>query len=412
VHLADKKGLNFKVILENVPHEEFIGDPYRIRQILLNLLSNALKFTDTGSISLTLNEEICDEKTIHLIFIIRDTGCGIKQSSIERLFEEFEQADASVARVHGGSGLGLAIVKRLVDALHGTIVVSSHPDKGSQFTVTLPVLLSQNEEHSILSCESQTALIVDEEAESLRSLTHLCDMMHISSTSFTTAKNALAYVKDHPHEFSLCLLQRTLPDMTAHAFVAQIRKICLNAPLIFVMSNGLDGVQTQDNPSVSAYIQKPLFASDLYQLLSHTCLSDVPESVPTKTKRYDGCKILSVEDNKMNQLIITKILEMLGIEVFVASNGIEAVHFMKNNAEKDAIDLIFMDERMPLMDGITATKKIRALHIDIPIIALSANAFKKDVERSLQSGMNAHLAKPLDKKRLYEILETYLSPKV
>lgn len=411
-NVAEKKGLDFNVILDTIPHEELIGDPYRIRQILLNLLSNALKFTDTGSISLTVNEEQYDEKTVQLIFIIRDTGCGMPQSSIARLFEEFEQADASVARIHGGSGLGLAIVKSLVDAMHGTIEASSHLHEGSQFTVTLPLAISSKEEQFMLSCDTQTVLIVDEDEQSIRSLSHLCDILHLSTHSFTTAQQAFAYVHDHRNEFSVYFVSHTLPDMTGRTFASHIRKQCSNVPLIFIMSDHVATIDTQEDSSVSAYIQKPLFASELYELLIYHCLFDVTEPVIDTKRRYDGCKILSVEDKDMNQLIITKILEKLGIEVFVASDGMKAVDFMKNNLQKDEIDMILMDERMPLMDGLTATKKMRALHVDIPIVALSANAFKKDIERSLQSGMNAHLAKPLNKTKLYEILDTYLSPKV
>jgi len=408
-NLAEKKGLTFNVILGDVPHEELIGDQYRIRQILLNLLSNALKFTETGSLSLSIHEESLEESKIHLIFAIRDTGCGMRQNFISHLFEEFEQADASVASVHGGSGLGLAIVKNLIALMQGTIEVSSHIQGGSQFTVNLPLLISPNEEKIVFSADSHTALIVDNDVHRIQSLTHLCDTMKIPSFSFTSCVKALAYIEDHPCKFSFCLLNDTLSHMTGVALAYRIREKSQNSPLIFVLSDNLNTIQMQEDSCISGFMQKPLFASELYHHLSQSNPLEEKKCVDENPKRYDGCKILSVEDNAINQLIITKILEKVGIEVFAAENGVEAVDFMQNNKERDAVDLILMDERMPRMDGLTATKKIRAFNTHIPIIALSANAFKEDVERSLQAGMNAHLSKPLDRKLLYKILDTYLT---
>jgi signal transduction histidine kinase/DNA-binding response OmpR family regulator len=409
-NLSKKKGLSFKVILNDIDDEQLIGDQYRIRQIVFNLLSNGLKFTDKGSLILTVKEERIDDKTTNLILSVQDTGCGIKKDTISRLFEQFEQADASVVSKHGGSGLGLSISKQLVTAMKGTINVESEVAVGSQFSVTLPLAISCKKNEVRESLNNHSAIIVDNDEDTMNELLKIFDVWNVKNKGFKSSLKALEYIKENPTEFSLYLFDFKMPNLNGFELAQRIRAINKEDVNIIVSNYDLNELRVQNNHSVTSFIQKPIFKSELYDHIINRFTKDAFVNTNQKQLNYRGFKILSVEDNGINQLIIRNILEKVGIEIFVASNGLQAIDFMKTNEERNNIDIIFMDVRMPGMDGLTATKKIREFNKNIPIIALSANAFDIDVKKSLDAGMNAHLSKPLDKVRLFEILKEYLHP--
>ncbi len=410
-NLAKQKGLNFKVLLDVVQDEELVGDQYRIRQIIVNLLSNGLKFTEKGTLTLTVNEKRIDDKTTNLILEVQDTGCGMGKDTILRLFDPFEQADASVVRIHGGSGLGMPITKHLITAMNGTIDVESELAVGSKFSVTIPLAISENEEELIVALDNQTAMIVDDDEDTIKYLSKIFDSWNVKNKGFTSSLKALEYIKENPKEFSIYILDFKMPDLTGFELAKRVKKINNEVVIIMISSYDLDELRAQNNHCVTTFIQKPIFRSELYNHIINKVAKVVIVKKIQEIVRYDGFKILSVEDDDINQLIIKNLLEKLGIEIFVASNGIQAIDFMKTNDEKANIDIIFMDVRMPEIDGLTATKKIREFNKNIPIIALSANAFDEDVRKSFDVGMNAHLSKPLDKVQLYEILKEYLHKK-
>jgi signal transduction histidine kinase/CheY-like chemotaxis protein len=408
-NLAKKKGIDFKVILGVVQDEELIGDQYRLRQIMYNLLSNGLKFTEKGTLTFTIKEKRINKKITNLIFIVEDTGCGMEKETISRLFEQFEQADASVVRKHGGSGLGLAITKHLVTAMKGKIEVESKVGLGSKFTVNIPLGISENIEEVSVSLENKKALIVDDDPDTIKYISKIFDLWKVKNMSFQSSLKALEYINKHPKEFSIYIFDYKMPELNGIQLAKKVREINHDAIIIMVSCYDLDELRAQNTNCVSTFIQKPIFKSELY---NHIINKFAQVEVVAKTNvlhQYNGLKVLSVEDNEINQLIIKKLLEKVGLKVFYASNGLEAIEFMRNNEERDNIKLILMDIRMPKMDGLTATKSIREFNEKIPIIALSANAFSEDIRKSMDAGMNEHISKPIDKLELYEILNKYLN---
>jgi signal transduction histidine kinase/CheY-like chemotaxis protein len=408
-NLAKKKGIDFKVILSVVQDEELIGDQYRLRQIMYNLLSNGLKFTEKGTLTFTIKEKRINKKITNLIFIVEDTGCGMEKETISRLFEQFEQADASVVRKHGGSGLGLAITKHLVTAMKGEIEVESKVGLGSKFTVIIPLGISENIEEVSVSLENKKALIVDDDPDTIKYISKIFDLWKVKNMSFQSSLKAFEYINKHPKEFSIYIFDYKMPELNGIQLAKKVREINHDAIIIMVSCYDLDELRAQNTNCVSTFIQKPIFKSELY---NHIINKFAQVEVVAKTNvlhQYNGLKVLSVEDNEINQLIIKKLLEKVGLKVFYASNGLEAIEFMRNNEERDNIKLILMDIRMPKMDGLTATKSIREFNEKIPIIALSANAFSEDIRKSMDAGMNEHISKPIDKLELYEILNKYLN---
>jgi CheY-like chemotaxis protein len=292
--------------------------------------------------------------------------------------------------------------------MNGTIDVKSDLDVGSKFSVTIPLAISEKEKELNIALDNEIAIIVDDDENTIKYLSRIFDLWKVKNKGFTSSVKALEYIKDNPKEFSIYLFDFKMPDLNGIELAQRVIDINKDAAIILVSGYDLDELKAQNNNCISTFIQKPIFRSELYNHIINQFAKVEIICKSQKLVRYDGFKILSVEDNDINQLIIKKLLEKVGIEIFSAANGLEAVNFMKTNDEKDKIDIIFMDVRMPEMDGLTATKKIREFNKDIPIIALSANAFDEDVRKSLKVGMNAHLSKPLDKVQLYEVLKKYL----
>jgi signal transduction histidine kinase/CheY-like chemotaxis protein len=407
-NLTKRKGIEFKVNLSQIQAEELIGDEYRIRQIILNLLSNAYKFTDHGGIIISVKEEKLDSTHANLILEVEDTGCGMNSETLSKLYDQFEQADASTVRMHGGSGLGLSITKHLVSMMAGTIDVKSKVGEGTKFTVSLPLKISTRQENIEVSFLASKAIIVDDDEQTCVYLSKVFDSWNIENKSFTDSQEALEYIKRKPDEYSIYVFDFLMPNINGIDLAKEVKKINKKAVIIIVSGYDIEEIKAKDNKCVSSFIQKPIFKSELYNHIINNVPEDTRKEKKLTDENFRDKKVLCVEDVKINQMIITKLLEKVGITVYQAGNGIEAVEFMKNNEEKDNINLILMDIRMPKMDGLTATSKIREFNTEVPIIALSANAFEEDINKSLAAGMNNHLSKPIDKEKLGKLLEEYL----
>jgi signal transduction histidine kinase/CheY-like chemotaxis protein len=407
-NLTKRKGIEFKVNLSQIQAEELIGDEYRIRQIILNLLSNAYKFTDHGGIIISVKEEKLDSTHANLILEVEDTGCGMNSETLSKLYDQFEQADASTVRMHGGSGLGLSITKHLVEMMAGTIDVESKVNKGTKFTVSLPLKISARQENIEVSFLASKAIIVDDDEQTCVYLSKVFDSWNIENKSFTDSQEALEYIKRKPDEYSIYVFDFLMPKINGIDLAKEIKKINKKAVIIIVSGYDIEEIKAKDNKCVSSFIQKPIFKSELYNHIINNVPEDTRKEKKLTDENFRDKKVLCVEDVKINQMIITKLLEKVGITVYQAGNGIEAVEFMKNNEEKDNINLILMDIRMPKMDGLTATSKIREFNTEVPIIALSANAFEEDINKSLAAGMNNHLSKPINMEKLGKLLEEYL----
>lgn len=431
---AQKRDLNFEVSLARVDAEHLLGDALRLNQILINILSNALKFTPSGgSIRLEVHQLHKKNNNVRFRFIIRDTGIGMSQEFIQRLYTPFEQASTTTAAKCGGTGLGMAITKNLVSLLGGTIFVKSEEGKGTEFTVEIPFGLSgQQLERNKGDLEPLKVLIVDDDHDTCEHASLLLDKMGLRTRWVLSGAEAVKLVRESHNngdDYDVCFIDWKMPDMDGMETVSRIRNEVGPETLIIIISAyDWSSIEAEARAiGANGFISKPFFASNLYNtLMSLTrSVADAKQKVkapeqqeakaaPVEHQQYDftGKRILLVEDNEFNREIAQEFLEMAGATVECAENGSEAVDFF-TNSESGHYDIILMDVQMPIMDGYEATRTIRAsAHPDassIPILAMTANAFSEDVAAAVASGMNGHIAKPIDVATLYRLLNSHLN---
>ena len=420
---------------------EFInGDPYRIRQIIINLVSNAIKFTSKGEIKINVSrsknpsgkgpDEILNVS-------VSDTGIGIPAEKLNYIFEGFKQADSSIARQYGGSGLGLAISKHLAHAMDGDLTVKSSPGEGSVFTLSLPASFSEEpaEADRVEPCLAhiKKMLIVDDNAENARILNNMA--ASVSGADIVCASNALdaleklsaASKTDAP--FEAAIIDYKMPFLDGMALVEKMRQIeKLSGVKIIVMSAACDMmpvIARFQRLSVGAFINKPVRKAELLKVLcgldriaregaAGSVRAGSPPAAADAGKTvlgpYAATTVLLVEDNDINLKIIKEMVARNSVgEIVVARNGQEAVDISENKH----IDLIFMDIQMPVLDGYAASKKIRSSsggNRSVPIVAITANALKGDREKCLQAGMNDYMSKPFQPSVITDMLAKYAAP--
>jgi CheY-like chemotaxis protein len=394
-----------------------MGDSYRIRQVVLNLLSNAVKFTDSGgTISLDLKERKINDQKLLLIIEVSDTGCGMSDNMQKRLFGKFEQEDATTVRKYGGSGLGLSISKSLIELMHGEIFVSSKLGVGTKFTVQIPLeIVKEPSLKTNLDISKLDALVVDNNKDTCKYINSILKSWKLESEYTTSSIKALEMVKNrivNDNEYNLYIVDLRMPKMNGLELVKNIKAMIKSEALIILIS-GYDISEFKMEVEANGrenFLRKPVFPSELFNtLIARIGAKDILDSTYEQKVGVNlkGMKILLVEDDSINQLIAKKLLEMAGAIVIIANNGKEAVEEIKNKSNE--VDLILMDIQMPIMDGYTATRKIRQLDLEyaktIPIYALSANSFQKDIDKSLEAGMNGHISKPIEPNNLFAILE-------
>ncbi len=418
---TDASRLQLDVHLAVLKNEEVYGDSLRIRQVFINILSNAVKYTPDGG---RINVEVQQEKAGHkgysnYVFRCADTGIGMSQAFLEKLFQPFERVQDSTNSKVLGTGLGLAITKNLVDLMNGDIQVESELGKGSVFTVTLPLKL-QNMEYEETPEEwlGIHSLIADDDQQICESTTELLEKMGLRAQFVTTGREAISRVvqaKDTPDPYELVILDWKMPDLDGISAARRIRtEIGPDIPVIVLAAYDWSEIESEARDAgVTAFLSKPFYRSKMCYLLRE--LSGEIEaawSPAADAGDFSGKRVLLVEDNEINLEISQTLLEEMGLQVETASNGEEAVQRVVQSAE-EYYDLILMDIRMPVMDGYQATKAIRALERkdtpDIPIIAMTANAFAEDVREALQAGMDFHLAKPVDIDKLQQVLYQFLT---
>ena len=424
---SQMKGLQLICPATPVIQQWVKADPGRIRQILTNLIANAIKFTSHGEIAvyLKLVEEAGDIKTFH--FEVRDTGIGIKKSQQERLFDTFSQADNSTTRQYGGTGLGLSICKKLVELMDGKIGVISEEGQGSTFWFTLPLQKTERIDEPVIyntEISNQRILIVDDNATNLELMHQLHNIWNIPHTLVNSGRAAIkelmsAAKSNNP--YSTAILDMHMPEMDGLTLCAKIQDSPLikSTKLIMASSQAQRGdTLKMKDAGFKGYITKPIQQSELFNVL--LMVSGCNKSSPKFVTRHSATEqiqyrahILVVEDNPTNQLVIEGLLHALGVTVDLASNGLEAISSLQNYAGHD---LIFMDCQMPVLDGYEATKKIRSkqtgvTNCDIPIIAMTANAMTGDKEKCLAAGMDDYLAKPIEPTRVMEMLGKWLPKK-
>lgn len=411
---CNDKGIDFKFTIGNIEFENLVGDSYRIRQVLLNLISNAFKFTENnGTIEVFLNEEKNDGKVI-LSLIVSDTGCGMDKELQKRLFNKFEQQDATTVRKYGGSGLGLSICQSLVDLMDGKISVESKKNVGTKFTVKVPLEIGKSADIIAENAfQELDVLIVDDDEETCKYISSILNKWNVSTEYCLSSILAIEKVKErilNKNEYSLYIIDIKIPSMNGFELSNKLEKIIKNdSKIIMISSYDIDEIKRISNDfELKRYIRKPIFQSELYyKIVGLLDINSVAkEEINEIPDTLEDVNVLLVEDNKMNQLIASRIIQKKGAKVDLCNNGQQAVDAIRNRINE--YDVIFMDIQMPIMDGYEATKIIRSMDNEyaknIEIYAMTANSFNKDVQKSKDYGMNGHISKPIDTKNLFSIL--------
>jgi PAS domain S-box-containing protein len=401
------------------------GDPVRIRQILLNLADNALKFTAEGEISVSATVEKELDDSIMLRFSVKDTGIGIAADKVDAIFDAFTQADSSTTRKYGGTGLGLSICKRLVEVMNGKIGVLSRENAGSEFwfTLTLEKPFNPLNDSRINPLENIRMLAVDDNSTNRRLLSLLLESWNSRCTVSQSGTEALKLLREATQAgdpFSIAILDMQMPEMDGEELGQQIiQDPAIKTPKMVMMSSiGAWGDETRLlELGFSSYLTKPIKQSQLSDCLISLCrvekeFDSTPHAADKTHSEPDNTdiKILIAEDNSINQLVAVRIIEKLGYETDVACNGEEVLEILK----QQHYDIVFMDCQMPVMDGYKATEILRSencetMNPNVVVIAMTANALEGDREKCLRCGMNDYLPKPVTPTSVSNVLSSWLS---
>lgn len=428
---AQQKDLELVVDMSPDIPDIIIGDPLRLRQILTNLLSNALKFTETGTVKLQVKMKELVEEQLRIYFAVEDTGVGIPANEVGRLFEKFTQVDASTSRKHGGTGLGLNITQMLVQLMGGKIDVTSELGKGSRFFFSLNMItgnqLTDPKKIKLKKAASDFhVLVVEDRLDTAQVLVDLFNFWGISVVSVVTLKEAEKKLKNQ--EFDLIFVNFMLGGLEAKEILKTIEKTRkeMLSKLVFLTqvksSVALDKIRKQQK---YGFIMKPILQNNLHKLLEADSIQGFHEdyviaerTLPRtlniekkKTNKAGGQRILLAEDQLINRKIVTQLLDKKELLVDTVENGKKALEAVKENPSR--YSLVLMDVQMPQMDGFEATEKIRAFQkkegrMHIPIIAMTAHAMKGDKEKCLSAGMDDYISKPINANNLYKIIEKHL----
>lgn len=393
------------------------GDPLRISQVLTNLLSNALKFTEQGEIMLSVDVTNSDQQQVELRFSVTDSGIGISEEQQQRLFKAFSQADSSTTRRYGGTGLGLTISQHLVQLMGGTIGVDSKAGQGATFHFNLPLQVAVSTFNAQLTeLEGLPILVVDDNHSSIEVLTRMLSGFGFEVYSANSGLQALTSLDEIPTP-KLIISDYRMPQMDGLELVRQLKQRQLSPAHTIMLTAHSDQIVQQQTTElgIGAVLTKPTNPSTLLdtiqELLGNQPGSSLVRRKPKHTltaaqlEHINGKRVLLVEDNLINQQVARELLLTLGLRVDIAEHGQVALKLL----ETEQFDLILMDCQMPVLDGYQTTMTIRSqLKLTVPIIAMTANAMQGDRERCLEAGMDDHFAKPIDIEVLHQMLWQYL----
>ncbi len=416
--LREKPDVRFAIRTEPVTPDRLVGDPLRLRQVLVNLVDNALKFTERGSVELHTRLIEQDERGCVLHIVVRDTGIGMSAESVGQLFQPFTQADISTTRRYGGTGLGLSISKRLIELMGGDISVESAPGVGSAFTVSVPFEHGTRDLRRAEALAGRRILVVDDSQTARETLAAMLEDFGCVVATVGSGKAALARIEAEAQRFDLVVVDWKMPEMDG---VETLRHLRARFPdrvstVMMVTAFGHDTLlEKVGRTQLDGFLIKPFNPSILYDTLMQ--IFGVEERRPERAARPSGRegqarealagrRVLLVEDNLINQQVAEELLAAVGVETAHAPNGQVALARLAD----EHFDAVLMDIQMPVMDGITATRRIREQprYADLPIIAMTAHALPHEQEKSLAIGMNAHVTKPIEPERLYETLARWI----
>ncbi len=418
---AGDKGIEFIISKgEKVP-AGLVGDPLRLGQILLNLTNNAIKFTDNGEVIIDVRVEKMTKKQVWIKFSIKDTGIGMTEEQISKLFSAFMQADASTTRKYGGTGLGLSISKNLVEMMGGQLSVNSQYGKGSEFFFTCHFKTSARSEitkeiipHEL---EDLKVLLVEDNAYTREVIESYLHSFGFNTRSVSCGEDAVE--ESGNYFFDLLLIDYMMPGINGVETWVKIKKKLDKEkhPKIMLISSysKKELYEEADKAGIDEILAKPITQSTLFNAIVNVFLENRNREIGKNNnypKGFDeirGAVILVVEDNEINQQIVKELLEIEGFWVEIAENGQIAINKINEN---NHYDLILMDLQMPIMDGYTAANKLRNDHkISTPIIALSADAMEGTGTAAKEAGMNDYISKPIDIQELFGVMATYIDPK-
>ncbi|HYE93039.1 MAG TPA: response regulator [Terriglobales bacterium] len=411
---AHQKGLELVHLVRPIVPDALVGDPGRLRQVVVNLVGNAIKFTETGEVVVDVALESADAASVVLRVAVSDSGIGMTPEVQARVFESFTQADASTTRRYGGTGLGLAISSQLVGLMGGRIWVESERARGSrfQFTARFARAAERAEGREVAGLDGVSTLIVDDNAVSRRTIAETLGAWGMEThavASGPAALEAVATADAVGRPFKVLVVDQQMPGMDGFALVEALRRTQASHSGIVLMLSALDApdeLARCGELGIESHVRKPCSQSDLLDgVMAALARSAAPRAEPARTasawQPQRRLRVLVAEDSVPNQQVARGFLERWGHDVAVVANGRAAVEAVR----REAFDLVLMDVQMPEMDGYEATRQLRADRVRVPIIATTANALKGDRERCLAAGMDDYVPKPLDARALFQAVE-------
>jgi len=414
---AAKKMLDLAYMIENQTPPVVMGDVTRLRQVLVNLLGNAVKFTESGEVVVNVKSFLVENNQHEIQISVRDTGIGIPADKVDKLFQSFSQVDTSTTRKFGGTGLGLAISKQLVERMGGTMWVESEEGKGSTFYFTILVdvepdakPLTSNDVQPQLS--GKRILIVDDNATNRLILIKQTESWGMLPNAVSSGAEALVMLESG-EAFDIAILDMQMPEMDGFSLAQRINSLAVDSSLPMIILTSIERSQARSGDAkISAFLNKPIKTSNLFNVLIDIVNTEpVKKKAPKKLTAVDPemgarhpLRILLAEDNMVNQKVAISILKRLGYRADVAANGVETIEAL----ERQTYDVVFMDIQMPEMDGNEATQKIRARwpqERQPHIIAMTAHALEGDREKYISRGMDDYVSKPVSIEALVKALE-------
>ncbi len=407
---------------EGIP-DIIIGDPLRLRQILTNLLTNAIKFTTDGVVKLSVKLSDNIEEQLRLNFCVSDTGIGVSSEVIEKLFATYTQADTSITRTHGGTGLGLNISQKLVSLMGGTITAESTLNKGSDFMFTLNLISGErNSEKQLVTkipnLDNFNILIVDGNKDAGKVISDILNNYNLKNKIAYSLDEAVSFVKKE--EFDLLFIDFNLNGMSGDQIIDEFSKVfpdnTLNIVFLSQIKSSIEVIKLQKTKNYD-FITKPILRTKIQKYFDKKYgvvdSSNLKKEKSGETINSRKARILVAEDQILNMKIVTQLLQKKGWEVIAAENGKIAVDIFEENPND--IDVVLMDVQMPEMDGLMATKAIREIELEsgnhTPILAMTAFAMKGDKEKCLNAGMDYYISKPINPSELYKVIEKFIIAK-
>ncbi len=430
VEKAAMKGLELIVDIDAGVPPALVGDPLRIGQVLINYANNAVKFTERGEIDLKVSLLEQQGDAVMLKFSVKDTGIGLSEVQVAQLFRSFQQADSSTSRRYGGTGLGLAIAKNLSELMGGTVGVSSQPGEGSTFWFTVRLTISEVAANSVLlrsELEGKRVLVVDDNSTARRVLHDLLLSIGLQAVEADSGDAALHIVDEAIRQnrpFDVLIIDWQMPGMDGFELARRLhqRPVPSMPPIVMATAHDIEAMRDLDTDHlIRETLAKPINGSTLFDCIAKVFASarqdiDRSRTVPAISNAISqqlatiaGARLLLVEDNDLNQEVASELLRDAGFVVDIAGNGQIAL----DKLAESQYDLVLMDIQMPVMDGLKATRLLRQQEKtrDLPVIAMSANVMRSDIDQCMQAGMNGHVAKPINQEDLWMMLLNWIKPR-